>query len=158
MTSTARLLALLIALAVPAAACADDDEIPTTGTAGPEPGEVGTELTVVVDGGEFDQLTYTVNCDVEGGTVVPHVDGVDPAEACQRLADPAVAELLVQGPPADQICTEVYGGPQVATITGWLDGEPVEAEVSRVNGCEIDTWDRLLAGFLPPTEWVGAEG
>lgn len=159
MTSLSRLLALVVVLAVPAAACADDGEVPTSGTADPgADGGGGTEVTVVLDGGEFDRVTYTVTCGEGGGTVEPEVPGVDPGRACERLADPAVVELLVEGPPADRLCTEVWGGPQVATITGRLGGEPVEAEVSRVNGCEIDTWDRLLAGLLPPTEGAAAEG
>ncbi len=47
------------------------------------------------------------------------------------------------------------GGPQEAAITGTLAGQPVDARVTRANGCEIDTWDRMLAGVLPPTSGVG---
>ena len=168
MTWTWRSLALLV-LAVAAGACATDEDVPTAGTAAPgadadaggdgDGDGDGAGLTVVVDGGEFDRLTYTVTCGAAGAaTVVPEVPGVDPASACERLRDPAVVELLVSGPPQDRLCTEVYGGPQVATITGRLAGEAVQAEVSRVDGCQIDTWDRLLAGFLPPTVGVQAEG
>ena len=53
------------------------------------------------------------------------------------------------------MCTEIYGGPDVATITGDIDGAPVDTTVDRANGCGIDDWDTVLAGLLPPA--VGGE-
>jgi hypothetical protein len=50
--------------------------------------------------------------------------------------------------PADSICTQIYGGPQKARVRGRLDGRPVDARFSRVNGCEIHRWDQLR--FLFP--------
>jgi hypothetical protein len=38
-------------------------------------------------------------------------------------------------------CTELYGGPQVATVEGTLRGERVHARFSRTNGCEIKRWN-----------------
>jgi hypothetical protein len=49
--------------------------------------------------------------------------------------------------PPDLMCTQIYGGPEEAEITGTLDGEQVQASVSRQNGCEIDRWDRLAGLF-----------
>ena len=43
------------------------------------------------------------------------------------------------------MCTEIYGGPQTATVTGTFRGEPVSAEFSRTNGCEIARWDGHVA-------------
>lgn len=158
------LLLPLAVLVVIAAGCSDDDETSTTATTTianetrDDAGDVAAEiqLTVVVHGGEFDELTYTITCSGAAATVEPQVDGVDPVAACQRLEDREVVQRLVEGPPADRICTEQYGGPQVATITGTIDGEAVDAEVSRVNGCEISTWDDQLTGLLPPTEGATA--
>jgi hypothetical protein len=36
-------------------------------------------------------------------------------------------------------CTQIYGGDQLATITG----AGVQASFSRANGCEIARWDAL---------------
>ena len=47
--------------------------------------------------------------------------------------------------PGNVACTEVYGGDATASIVGTLDGMPVDAEFSLVNGCEIDRWDRASA-------------
>jgi hypothetical protein len=42
----------------------------------------------------------------------------------------------------------VYGGPQTARITGTWEGGPVDATLSRTNGCEIARW-KALRGLLP---------
>jgi hypothetical protein len=47
--------------------------------------------------------------------------------------------------PGDVACTELFGGPQTATISGTLAGEQVDARFSRQNGCEIARWDKVAA-------------
>jgi hypothetical protein len=37
----------------------------------------------------------------------------------------------------------IFGGPEQATVVGFVGGEEVDAELSRTNGCELDRWDRL---------------
>ena len=41
------------------------------------------------------------------------------------------------------MCTQQYGGPETATITGSWQGKPVNSTLSRKNGCEISRWDAL---------------
>jgi hypothetical protein len=50
----------------------------------------------------------------------------------------------------DEACTEIYGGPQHATITGSIAGEEVDVSVTRDNGCGIDDWQRLEFLLGPP--------
>src|SRR5204862_197447 len=45
-------------------------------------------------------------------------------------------------------CTQLYGGPQEALVTGRLRGRLVHADFSRKDGCEIARWTRV--GFLLP--------
>jgi hypothetical protein len=45
--------------------------------------------------------------------------------------------------PADAGCTQVYGGPQTARVTGRWAGQPVDLQLSRTDGCRIAQWDRL---------------
>ncbi|HEX6339398.1 MAG TPA: SSI family serine proteinase inhibitor [Jiangellaceae bacterium] len=135
------LLALLIAATL-AAGCGTDggDDRTTTGaspadtpTPGPE-----TELTVVLDQGDgTPPKEWTLTCDPVGGS------HPDPEAACDTLArlDPEVFEPV----PPDAMCTMIYGGPQTAEVTGRWDAEPVDAEFSRENGCEIDRWDDAAA-------------
>lgn len=53
-------------------------------------------------------------------------------------------------------CTEIYGGPDTATIEGGLDGRTVRVHLDRSNGCEIDRFDawtpvfeRLFPSYRP---------
>jgi len=50
--------------------------------------------------------------------------------------------------PKDAICTDLYGGPQVALITGTFRGGAVWTQLARRNGCEISRFQRL--SFLVP--------
>lgn len=57
---------------------------------------------------------------------------------CDRLDPRAFAPV-----PGDVACTEIYGGPATGRVTGRVNGRPIDATFSRVNGCEIARWDRL---------------
>lgn len=46
--------------------------------------------------------------------------------------------------PADVLCTQVYGGPQTAQVTGVWGGQPVDLALSRTDGCRIGQWDALV--------------
>jgi hypothetical protein len=46
------------------------------------------------------------------------------------------------------MCTQIYGGPQEALVTGTFGGRRVWARFSRRNGCEIARWNRIA--FLFP--------
>jgi hypothetical protein len=61
-------------------------------------------------------------------------------EACAAIEqnEDALRELA-----KDIVCTEIYGGPETATVSGTVRGQPVEAQFSRSNGCEIGRWDAL---------------
>lgn len=76
--------------------------------------------------------TWTLRCDPAGGSL--------PAAraACSQLSREALRPL-----PRDAICTQIYGGPQRARVTGRIDGEPIDARFSRSNGCEIHRWDSV---------------
>jgi len=58
---------------------------------------------------------------------------------CQEIA----ALLPTLRPAPDELCTEIYGGPQRIAVAGTLDGRPVDLLVTRRNGCEIERYDRL---------------
>ena len=113
--------------------------------AGPYP--VAT-LDVTITHPDAPDISYTVSCLGDTATVIGPVD-VDERLACTALAADAVKDRLVNGAPLDQICTEIYGGPEVAHIVGTYDGVPVDTQIDRTNGCGIDDWDQLLAGILP---------
>lgn len=109
---------------------------PTTGDPTEAPAAVGASLTVVLDEtGSGAVRTMTLTCDPVGG------DHPDPAAACAALA--AAGPGAFDAPPGDVMCTQVYDGPQVATVEGTVGGVPVSARFSRTDGCEIGRWDAL---------------
>ena len=71
-----------------------------------------------------------------------------PAVACRRLA--ATGRSLFAPVRKDEVCTEIYGGPDTALVVGTVEGRRVWAKVQRRNGCEIARWNRLSPWLLPP--------
>jgi len=97
------------------------------------------EISVSIGGSEAPTKTWTLECP-DGGTL-PHPD-----EACAKLAkmDDPFAPVA-----KDKACTQVFGGPEVADVTGTFRGKPVNAHFNKGNGCEIARWNRVE--FLFPT-------
>ena len=84
--------------------------------------------------------TYQLTCDPAGG------DHPQPAEACAILQKVGVK---VFDPIAkDTVCSQVYGGPQTATVKGSVDGNAIDAIFTRRNGCEIARWEKLGTTFF----------
>ncbi|CAB4693592.1 MAG: hypothetical protein F2718_01245 [Actinobacteria bacterium] len=90
------------------------------------------------------KVTWTLNCKPNSGTF----PGV--AVACKKLTS---LKVPFAKPPADQMCSEIYGGDQTAVITGTWLGKKVSRKFSRVNGCEIDTWESFYP-ILPRVQGV----
>ena len=112
-------LALLV-LVLPLAACG--------GTSGSKSGSSSTSLTVTVQNGPgAAKKTATVECPG------------DPA--CKELEalDPKVFEPV----PSGMACTQIYGGPETAHVEGTLDGQPVNADFKRTDGCETARWAKV---------------
>ncbi len=76
----------------------------------------------------------TLTCGPAGGTLA------HPAAACQKLAKLPAPFAPV---PKHAICTDVYGGPDVARVIGTFRGHDVWAVFRRRNGCEIARWNAV---------------
>jgi hypothetical protein len=61
--------------------------------------------------------------------------------ACDHLA---ALERPFPPLPADVVCSQEYGGPETARVLGRWGGEPVELDLSRVDGCRIAQWNSLV--------------
>ncbi|SFP40156.1 Subtilisin inhibitor-like [Geodermatophilus dictyosporus] len=138
--------ALLLAAVLLCAACAQRGSGAAPGTTGPATAAADA-LTVEVDRGDGSPVErYTLTCgDVPGG------DHPDPAGSCAHLAgldDPFA------GPRTGVACTEVYGGPQTARVTGTWRAAPVDRAHARTDGCRIAEWD-ALGPLLPGPVGVG---
>jgi hypothetical protein len=129
------LLLGLAACASPAGTGSDSDAAstsPTTDAAA----RADNDLLIALDRGDGTETErYTLVC-----IGAPEGDHPDPAAACahlEGLEDP-FAPL-----PTDLACTEQYGGPETARITGRWHGQSVDVELARTDGCRISQWDGL---------------
>ena len=86
-----------------------------------------------------EERSATLLCDPDSGS------HPDPVRACDVLLEHEDALRPVAG---DVACTEIYGGPQLATISGLN----VHSTLSRSNGCEIARWDALADVIELPAE------
>ncbi|MCV2491492.1 SSI family serine proteinase inhibitor [Geodermatophilus sp. YIM 151500] len=106
------------------------------GEDGPTAGGGDDDLVIEIDRGDGSPVQrYTLAC---GGSTPGDLPGAE--AACAHLTGMAEPFAPV---PADAVCTEQYGGPQTARITGRWHGQPVDLELSRVDGCRISQWDGL---------------
>ena len=98
---------------------------------------ISSLLTVQVDRGDGTApQRWTLDCDQPAASTHPEAEAA--CAALQALEDP-FAPL-----PADLVCTEQYGGPHRALVTGTWSGSKVDLTVLRRNGCEIAQWDSLV--------------
>ena len=126
---------LLVPLALSVAACGGVSE----GSSDPASSPGAAERTLVVefsagDGTPTERFSLVCGDEARG-------EHPEPAAACARVLrmdDPFAP------PPTDLICTEQYGGPETARITGTWEGEEVDVELSRVDGCAIERWDAFV--------------
>lgn len=78
-----------------------------------------------------------------------------PADSC-TVPDPAAAlsamerfgeDIFFPKPGPPKLCTQQYGGPQVAVVTGSINGRPVSVTFRRTDGCEISRWRAMAPLF-----------
>lgn len=134
-------VASIVSAALLCAACA--------GAPSPGGAQVRADISVVIQDPQGSPVSYVIRCDA-GEASVRGGAQIDAEDACRALARPAVQNRLVGGPSSEQVCTQVYGGPQTAMLSGTLDGQSVSTVVSRDDGCGIGDWDNLLKDILLP--------
>jgi Subtilisin inhibitor-like len=129
-------LLALLALTAVVSACADAPAGNGGGNAGAAADQAESELVVEVDRGDGSSLeSWSLTC---GGNVSgTHPDGGAACAHLEELDDPFA-------PVPGDVCTEQFGGPQTAHITGVWGGKPVDLELSRTDGCRIAQWDALV--------------
>ena len=110
---------------------ADSDKAATSPTA-------DLQIEISIRGSEAPTKVWTLHCP-PGGTLP------DAATACSKLAEVKDPFAPV---PTGIACTQIYGGPEIAHVSGTFNGKPVDTKFSRGDGCEIEHWKRV--GFLFP--------
>lgn len=119
-----------VALAACGSEGGDAGAAPTTSVS---PSTQSRLIVTVKPSPESQARNWTLTCDPPGG------DHPFAGKACEALT--RHPDLLKPLPP-EQACTQIYGGPQVATVTGTWQGRPVNVKFSGQNGCEINRWQK----------------
>jgi hypothetical protein len=125
----------LVAVAAVATGCAAGQATSGSGssTVVKPGGRTALEIATWRRGTDGPVRVWTLRCP-PGGTLPAA------ARACSRL-DALGAKAFKPVPP-NMACTQVYGGPQVAEVRGTFDGRRIKARFTRVDGCQIDRWNR----------------
>jgi hypothetical protein len=101
---------------------------------------VDLQVTVWPKGKEAGHaVRWSLRCKPAGGTL-PR-----PGRACRMLQ--ALRSPFASVPPGE-MCTQIYGGPQVALVRGTFLGRPISASFTRTDGCQVYRWNRVA--FLFP--------
>jgi hypothetical protein len=80
----------------------------------------------------------TLNCRPAGGSFPAA------ASACARLAALGAPFAPV---PGDVMCSQIFGGPQVALVTGSYRGRRIWARFRRTDSCQTERWNRVAFLF-----------
>jgi hypothetical protein len=128
-------LAFLVLSAAPAA------------TLAASPGETTLTISFFRDGSDSStRARWTLTCSPTGGSYPRRVAA---CSVLDRLGASVFAPV-----PLDKACTEIFGGSQVAVVSGRVAGRRVWARFRRDDGCQINRWERAGA-LLPRTTGVG---
>jgi hypothetical protein len=112
---------------------------PLTASAAGEP--ISLRVAFRADEGS-PRVVRTLSCAPSARGTVPR-----PADACRRLR--RLGDRAFAPTPRSAACTEIFGGPSSAIVTGSFLGHRLWARLRRDNGCEIARWTRV-SFLLPP--------
>ena len=106
--------------------------------------DLAIRLTEAPGGPEYTFRLRAVDGALSAGCTLP--DSAAALEAVRRFGE----DVFFPKPGPPKMCTQQYGGPQVAVVTGRFQGREVHSEFSRTDGCEIARW-RTMAPLLGGT-------
>lgn len=117
-------------------------------------GPAPVTLTVrYFDGTAPDHVAH-LRCRAEKARADGFLRDAGAAAACKRAR--TIAGFLAAAPSRKRICTQIYGGPQRARITGTIGARRIDRRFKRTDGCAIGDWQhavpllpRMRAGRAP---------
>ena len=139
---------LLSAAAMVAAllGCGDDDA--NSNGAVPATSAPPVELRLAHRDGAGGAARAMLRCDGDGARVGGYLARQDPRRLCRAAR--RLRRFLASRPDPERICTQIYGGPDTARVRGTIGRDRIDRRFSRVDGCAIADYDRMVrAGLLP---------
>ena len=145
-------VALCASIALLAAACSSSESASETSVA-PSVGAVVLQVSIgTTDGPTI--ATASLSVEADGATVgTGFLADLATADAAAAVVTSLEGRSrLIDGEVAGRACTEIYGGPDIAHVTGSIGGIDVDTSFHRSNGCGIADWE-LLQPFLGRPRW-----
>jgi hypothetical protein len=87
-------------------------------------------------------LSVTVWPQGPSGPAQHHVLRCPGDARCAKLGEGWWAQV-----PKDVLCSQIYGGPQQALVTGSFDGRKIWTRFKRTDACQTRRWDRVAFLF-----------
>ncbi|MFE7357596.1 SSI family serine proteinase inhibitor [Streptomyces sp. NPDC057543] len=99
-----------------------------------------TRLTVTISdsGDPTADGVFELECGPTGGS---HPAAQQACDRLEELADEGAAPFTPV--PRDAMCTQQFGGPATARVTGTWRGRSIDTVFARSSGCEISRWNNL---------------
>jgi hypothetical protein len=103
-----------------------------------------SNITVSYHPSSSSQVTFKVSC------LAHSISGTHPNKRAICAAIAKQGTRLLAPVPASTMCSQIYGGPQTATITGTVKGRKINSAFSRTDGCQVARWNTGRAFFTFP--------
>jgi len=139
---------LLVLVLAALAGCGEDEGEPEAAPPTTSTPTGGIELSIRYDDGEGKRETAILTCGAGVQRAGGFLNGKAPvSELCATAR--SLSKLLTTQPAKDRMCTQIYGGPQTARVTGTIDGTAVDRRFTRTNGCELADFSAAEALLRP---------
>jgi hypothetical protein len=98
-----------------------------------------SNLTVFYNASPSSQVAFKVTC------LAHSISGTHPNKKAICGAIAKQGTRLFAPVPRGTACSQIYGGPQTATITGTVNGRKINSTFSRTDGCQVARWNTAKA-------------
>jgi hypothetical protein len=116
-------------------------------------GPASVTLTVRYSDGSAAEHVAHLRCRRDSARADGFLSDVGARAACRHARKSAA--FLAARASATRICTQIYGGPQHARITGTIGARRIDRRFARTDGCAIGDWTRAVP--LVPRVRAGRE-
>ena len=103
-----------------------------------------SDLTVFYYPSPGSEVTFKVSC------LTHSISGTHPNKKAICAAIAKHGTHLFAPVPTGIACSEIYGGPETARISGTVRGSKINSVFSRTDGCQVARWNNASALFVFP--------
>jgi len=129
-----KLVTLAVVLTATLAAC---------GGSGSGSSDASTKLTITTrTGGESVLVPSEATLACDGTARATGFLAKAAGPACAAVRNGVVAKVQ-HAQASGELCSQIYGGPQTAHLTGTANGKQVNLRVDRTDGCGVENWNLL---------------